>query len=49
MIPYSQLSGKITTTETLKVHECLCKEETTEKYRFVVTGEDLSEQVSYDL
>ena len=55
MIPYSQLAGKITTTETIRVTECVCKEETTsgsgkapatpsavvEKYKFVVTGEDL--------
>lgn len=45
LIPYSQLSGKISTTETLRVQECVCKEETTEKFKFIVTGEDLAEQV----
>jgi hypothetical protein len=59
MIPYSQLAGKITTTETIRVGECVCKEmmengaKTTtaaapvEKYKFVVTGEDLSDAVGY--
>ena len=46
LIPYNQLAGKITTTESLRVHECLCKEETAEKFRFTVTGEDISEPVS---
>ena len=45
MIPYSQLQGKITTTESLKVNSCVCKEEAAEKFRFVVTGEDLNNQV----
>lgn len=44
MIPYNQLTGKITSTETIRVHECQCKDETGEKFRFIVTGEDLSEQ-----
>ncbi|XP_059089787.1 rho GTPase-activating protein 26-like [Tigriopus californicus] len=44
MIPYNQLTGKITTTETIRVHECQCKDETGEKFRFIVTGDDLSEQ-----
>ena len=45
MIPYSQLQGKITTTESLKVNSCVCKEEAAEKFRFVVTGEDINNQV----
>ena len=45
MIPYNQLQGKITTTETIKVNSCLCKEESAEKFRFVVTGEDINSQV----
>ena len=46
MIPYSQLQGKITTTESIKVTSCLCKEESNEKFRFVVTGEDTNNPVS---
>lgn len=54
LIPYNQLHGKIvaTSTETLRVSECVCKEESGEKFRFVVTGEtegDQSESVSQSL
>jgi hypothetical protein len=45
MIPYSQLQGKITTTESIKVNSCVCKEEAAEKFRFVVIGEDINNQV----
>ena len=49
MIPYNQLNGKITTTETVRVTSCLCKsEDSAEKFRFVVHGED-SNQVREDL
>ena len=48
MIPYNQLNGKITSTETVKVTSCLCKsEDSAEKFRFVVHGED-STQVIID-
>lgn len=41
MIPYTQMNGKITTTETVKVTSCVCKEgEQSEKFRFVVNGDD---------
>lgn len=44
MIPYTQLNGKITTTETVKVTSCVCKsDDSAEKFRFVVQGEDLSQ------
>ena len=44
MIPYNHLQGKITTTETVKVNNCLCKtEDSAEKFRFVVHGEDLTQ------
>eukprot|EP00096_Caligus_rogercresseyi_P010194 TRINITY_DN3627_c0_g1_i1.p1 TRINITY_DN3627_c0_g1~~TRINITY_DN3627_c0_g1_i1.p1 ORF type:complete len:920 (-),score=386.33 TRINITY_DN3627_c0_g1_i1:339-3098(-) len=43
MIPYNQLNGKITTTETVRVSSCTCKEEPLEKFRFVVMGEDVNE------
>ncbi len=68
LIPYSQLTGKITSTETLRVSECVCKEEAAnvnnngsgktgsaaasasggvvEKYKFIVTGDDLGESAS---
>ena len=44
MIPYNQLSGKITTTETVQVTGCVCKsEDSVEKFRFVVHGEEPSQ------
>lgn len=44
MIPYNQLQGKITTTETVKVNSCLCKtEDSAEKFRFVIHAEDLTQ------
>ena len=49
MIPYSQINGKITSTETMRVSSCVCKEETqpaTEKFRFIVSGEELHSPVS---
>lgn len=47
MIPYNQLQGKITTTETVKVTSCLCKtEDSAEKFRFVVHGEDLTQVIN---
>ena len=47
MIPYNQLQGKITTTETVKVNNCLCKtEDSAEKFRFVVHGEDLTQVIT---
>ena len=48
MIPYSQMSGKISNSgcETLIVKECVCKEETSEKFRFVVAGEDRTGDVN---
>lgn len=42
MIPYSQLHGKITSTESLRVTGCVCNDEASDKFRFSVTGEDLS-------
>ena len=46
MIPYSQLTGKITNTESLRVTGCLCRDDVVEKFRFVVTGEDLTESAT---
>ena len=47
MIPYTQLNGKITSTETLKVASCVCKEESAvEKFRFIVAGEEPHNPVS---
>jgi len=41
MIPYSQINGKITSTETMKVASCVCREESAaEKFRFIVAGEE---------
>ena len=45
MIPYTQLHGKITTTETINVTSCICKEDSTEKFRFVVSGEETNNPV----
>jgi len=45
MIPYNQLNGKITTTETINVTSCVCKEDSTEKFRFVVSGEETNNTV----
>ena len=50
MIPYNQLNGKITTTETVRVTSCLCKsEDSAEKFRFVVHGEDSNQVRINDL
>uniref|UniRef100_A0A0K2U9W2 Uncharacterized protein n=2 Tax=Lepeophtheirus salmonis TaxID=72036 RepID=A0A0K2U9W2_LEPSM len=46
MIPYNQLNGKITTTDTIRISSCHCKEEPQEKFRFVVMGEDVGESGS---
>jgi len=46
LIPYNQMQGKITTTESIRVVSCICKEEPVEKFRFVVTGEDTNNRVS---
>ena len=44
MIPYTQLNGKITTSETVRVTSCLCKsEDSAEKFRFVVHGDELTQ------
>ena len=43
LIPYNQLAGKITSGDTLRVTGCVCHDDMTEKFRFSVTGEDLSE------
>ena len=43
LIPYNQLTGKITTSESLRVTGCTCKDDSPEKFRFSVTGEDLTE------
>ena len=46
MIPYSQINGKITSTETVRVASCVCKEETAnEKFRFIVAGEEIQNPV----
>ena len=46
MIPYSQINGKITTTEAVKVASCVCKsEDSAEKFRFVVHGDDLTQVI----
>ena len=61
MIPYSQTAGKITSTETIRVSDCACKEKDdkeraaaaspaaaaggADKFKFVVTGEDMGEGV----
>ena len=46
MIPYSQINGKITSTETMRVASCVCKEETAnEKFRFIVAGEEIQNPV----
>merc|ERR1740128_976040 len=42
LIPYNQLDGKIGCGETVSVINCLCKDELSEKYRFTVTGHDLT-------
>ena len=47
MIPYTQLHGKITTTETINVTSCICKEDSTEKFRFVVGGEETNNPVRF--
>ena len=58
MIPYSQTTGKITSTETIRVGECAFKEkeETSnkstpnvagaDKFKFVVMGEDMGDGVA---
>ena len=43
LIPYNQLAGKITSGESLRVTGCVCHDEQTEKFRFTVSGEDLTE------
>jgi len=43
MIPYNQLTGKITSAESLRVTGCICRDDISEKFRFSVTGEDLTE------
>ena len=44
MIPYTQLNGKITTSETVRVTSCVCKsEDSSEKFRFVVHGDELTQ------
>lgn len=43
LIPYNQLAGKITSGDTLRVTGCVCHDDMTEKFRFTVTGEDLTE------
>lgn len=46
MIAYNQLNGKITSTETVRVTSCMCKsEDSAEKFRFVVQGEDLAQVI----
>ena len=48
MIPYSQINGKITSTETVRVASCVCKEETAnEKFRFIVAGEEIQNPVRH--
>ena len=43
LIAYNQMAGKITTSESLRVTGCTCKDDVPEKFRFSVTGEDLTE------
>ena len=43
MIPYSQLTGKISGGESIRVTGCTCHEDTWDKFRFSVSGEDLTE------
>ena len=43
MIPYSQLSGKVTGGEVVRVTSCVCHDEARDKFRFTVTGEDTAE------
>ena len=43
LIPYNQLAGKITSGESVRVTGCVCHDEQTEKFRFTVSGEDLTE------
>ena len=43
LIPYNQLAGKITSAESVRVTHCLCHDEQTEKFRFTVSGADLTE------
>ena len=48
MIPYTQLNGKITTSETVRVTSCVCKsEDSSEKFRFVVHGDELNQVKGY--
>ena len=49
LIPYNQLSGKISTTESIRVEDCVCKEEErdVEKYRFIVEGEEESQSYTF--
>ncbi|XP_023339907.1 rho GTPase-activating protein 42 [Eurytemora carolleeae] len=42
LIPYNQIDGKIGTGETLRVINCVCKDEVSEKFRFSVTGHVVS-------
>ena len=43
MIPYSQLSGKISGGESVRVTSCVCHDNSSDKFRFSVTGEDLTD------
>ena len=43
LIANNQMAGKITTSESLRVTGCTCKDDVPEKFRFSVTGEDLTE------
>ena len=43
MIPYSQLSGKISGGESVRVTSCVCHDDSSDKFRFSVTGEDLTD------
>ena len=38
LIPYSQMTGKITTSESMRVTGCTCKDDAPEKFCFSVTG-----------
>jgi len=42
LIPYNQLVAKIGPGESLRVINCLCKDDISEKFRFSVTGHDIS-------
>ena len=46
MMPYSQMSGKISIGESLRVTSCVCSDEAADKFRFSVTGEDLTDSAA---